>query len=139
MSDVTVTSSVSRYVHYNPISVEAYDFDMSGNLMPCRVESHRLPLDVERTLFAKERTIRARLTEKSSVTDLVELVEKYAVDPKFRMILFWFIMVDFAYERDLHDLSDLADMRYSILKSNWTCMDILPGQPVVSHFADMRH
>lgn len=139
MSTIFTMTAPSIFAAYNPTSVEKYDFDMSGNLMPCRANGHECPDSVLSTMFARSRTIEARLTEKSSMADLVGLVEKYAIDPKFRMLMFWAEMIEFTYVRELYDLSDLADMRYEIVKSNWSCMDILPGEPVVSHVADMRH
>lgn len=110
---------------------EPYNFSLDGNLVPCVRKEHECPFDVVKSMFAKSDTIQARMTEESSMSDLVGLVEKYCIDPKFRMMVFWAEMVEWFYSHDLMDLSNEADMRYKIVKSSWSCMDILPGLPVV--------
>lgn len=74
------------------------------------------------TLFAKSRTIEARMSENTSLWHLTELVEKYVLSDAFRVVVFWAELIEWAYMRDLPDISDVAEMNYKCAK-HWFMTD----------------
>lgn len=74
------------------------------------------------TLFAKSRTIEARMSETTTLLHLVELVEKYVLSDEFRVVVFWAELIEWAYLRNLPDISDVAEMNYKCAK-HWFMTD----------------
>lgn len=86
-----------------------------------------------RVVHAKSTTIEARLSELTTLTDLVRLVEKYVMTDAFRVVVFWAVMIEWTYQRGLADLSDMADMNYRVAKDQFvTDRDSLSWQSVLT-------
>lgn len=105
------------------------DLHIYGEERPMRNMSDK---DME-VVFAKSATIEARLSELTTLSDLVALVEKYVKTDAFRVVVFWAVMIEWTYQRGLADLSDMADMRYRVAKDQFvTDRDVLSWQSVLT-------
>jgi hypothetical protein len=110
MTDMTANSDSANSANMYRISLD---------LCPSvPVQTNRYELDEKdtQTLFAKARTIEARMSEKTSVRDLVALVEKYCMTDAWRVLVFWAESIELFYMADQPDLSEMADMRYQEAK-----------------------